>query len=167
MTFKTAMEKLISDKVFLEWKEKNKNSFLSYGFTSLEQDKQSEWQIGYYNKDTDKITSFTFKDNKPVIGQEEEIFKEPNAKILELELDKVKITLDHALDLADALQKEKYPNQESIKTIVILQNIEDFGTIWNITYIAKSFNVLNIKLSALDGKIIKHKLSSLTDFKRK
>jgi hypothetical protein len=166
MTIKIAIEKVEKHPEFLKWKEKNKDSFLSYVFTVLEENAQSDWQIGYYNKDNDKITTFAFKDNNITIMPDEEVFKKEDTKIVELNIEKVNISLDKALNYADEFQKKEFPNEESVKIIVILQNIPELNTIWNITYITKSFNVLNMKIDADNGKIVKHHISSMMDFRK-
>ena len=49
----------------------------------------------------------------------------------------------------------------------ILQNLGEFGNIWNITYVTHSFKTLNIKINAENGKILHHSLDSLMDFVKK
>ena len=53
------------------------------------------------------------------------------------------------------------------KTIVILQNLSEFGNIWNITYVTHSFKTLNMKINAENGKILHHDIVSLMDFVKK
>lgn len=167
MTIKLAIEKLEKNPEFLEWKKENKNAFLSYAFTVLEENKQSDWQIGYYDKKNDKMTTFMFKNDDIVICPDEEIFKKENAKIIKLDIKKVNVSLDKALNYADEFQKKKFPKEESLKIIAILQNISGLSNIWNITQITKNFKILNIKINANTGKIIKYNLLSVFDFKRK
>jgi hypothetical protein len=167
MSIKTAVEKLESHAEFLKWKEGHKDAYLSYAFTVLEDDKGIEWQIGFFNSASDKITAFTFKGDDIVICADEDAFKKEESKILELDMNKVKINVDNAINNAEEFQKKKYPNEVSTKAIVILQNLAKEGLVWNITYITKSFNTLNLKINAEDGKVVSDKLSSILDFQKK
>ena len=67
---------------------------------------------------------------------------------------------EDAVSIANKFQREKYSTEIPIKKIVVLQNI-DFGQIWNITFISKTFNTLNMKIDAGSGQVKKHLLVSL------
>jgi len=97
---------------------------------------------------------------------EEEVFKKPSMSVNEINLDKIKLPLKEILEKVETFRKKTYPKELQEKIIVILQNLDDFGDIWNITYITKAFNTLNIKISAENGKVLQHKLSSIFDFKK-
>ena len=71
------------------------------------------------------------------------------------------------LKKAEEFKKEKYPNELVSKTIAILQNLDEYGTIWNTTYVMHSFKTLNMKISPENGKILHHSLESLMDFIKK
>ena len=47
-----------------------------------------------------------------------------------------------------------------MKEVVILQNL-DVGQVWNITYITKSFQTLNIKIDAETGDVLEDKLHQI------
>jgi len=162
MELKKALSKLEESFEFKEWREKNKDDYFSYAFYELNID---EWQIGYYNKKEDNITTFII--NKGVkIMPHEEVFKKPDTKVNEIDLNKVKLTFAKIIDKASKFQKKKYSKEEASKIIVILQNLEGFGNVWNITFVTKAFNTLNMKLSVENGKVLEHKLSSVFDFRK-
>ena len=83
-----------------------------------------------------------------------------------IDLNKVKLSFAEIIDLASEFQKEKYPKEESNKIIAILQNLEKFGNVWNLTFITESFKTLNIKVNTENGKIVEHKLSSIFEFRK-
>ena len=59
-------------------------------------------------------------------------------------------------------------NEQIIKKkIAKLQNLEEFGNIWNITYITLAFNTLNIKINPENGEILNHNLESLMNLIKK
>ena len=125
-----------------------------------------EWQLGFYDSKSDKITTFVMKDNSIDIRKEDDVFKEDETKVHQLELDKIKIGLDEAITKAGEFQSKNYPKDRSVKTIAILQNIADSGNMWNITFITESFNTLNMKIDASAGKIINHNLSSIFSLRK-
>jgi uncharacterized membrane protein YkoI len=90
--------------------------------------------------------------------EEEEAFKEGKSIEL-LELNKVNISLDEALDIAEKKRKEKYPSEIIYKSIVILQNIG--VQVWNITLISMSFNIVNIKVDSETGEVVSSNMHSI------
>ena len=164
MEFKKALSKLEESSEFKKWREKNKDDYFSYAFCELS-DAGGEWQIGYYNKKNDKITTFVINEKIEIMPQEE-VFKKPDMKVNKIDLNKVKLTFAEIVDKAIEFQKENYPKEVVDKTIAILQNLEEFGNVWNITFITRSFNTLNIKMNAGNSKVLKHKLSSIFEFRK-
>jgi len=59
MDVKDALVILEKDKEFKDWRDKNKEFFLTNAFIMIQgSDKINKIQIGYFNKKEDKITSF-------------------------------------------------------------------------------------------------------------
>ena len=166
MDLQTALKKLKQSKEFKDWNKKKKDTFLSYILMMIDNNKKTPWQIGYYNKSNDKIITFIVEDEIKM-EQEEEIFKIPGMEVKPLDIEKAKIPYDEILKISQEFQKEKYPQELSRKTIAILQNLEQYGNIWNITYVTISFKTLNMKINAENGEIIHHNLQSLMDFVEK
>lgn len=159
MKIKELLKTLEQSKEFKDWKKLNKDSYFVHIFIMSEQGNQ----IGYYNPKNNKITSFIIEEQIKIMP-EEEPFKKEKTKIKPLDIEKVKIDYDKALETANNLQKEKFSEHKPVKTIAILQNIEN-KDLWNITFITQSFNTLNIKVDAATNKIIEHKLTPLMQFK--
>ncbi len=163
MDFKTALKKLKESSEFKKWISKNKEAYLTYAFTMIENSEKSEWQIGYYDKKLDKVAVFNVN-QKIEINPEQDVFKKPGASVKKINLKDVKFGLDDVLKKADDIKEKKYPKEIVTKTIAILQNIE-LGQLWNITLITSSFSTINIKIDAKTGKTIKHELVSLFQFR--
>ncbi len=163
MNFKTVLKKLKESSEFKEWISKNKEAYLTYAFTMIENLENSEWQIGYYDKKLDKVTIFTINGNIE-INPEQDVFKKPGTSVKKINLKDVKFGLDDSLKKANDIKEKKYSKETITKTIAILQNI-DLGQLWNITLITSSFNTINIKIDAKTGKTVKHELISLFQFK--
>ena len=165
MDLKPALKKLEESADFNKWRSKNKDTYFSYAFKIPQEMAADEWQLGFYDKKIDKITTFIILGESVNMRPEEEIFKKEEMDVHKVELDKVRLTFDNAISSANDFQKGKFPKERSIKTIAILQNIAGFGNIWNITFITEAFNTLNIKIDASSGKIMEHNLSSVFSFK--
>lgn len=161
---KKKLDKLENSEIFKSWKAENEKSHLAHVFVLLDEANKGEWQIGYYNNNTAKITTF-------VVGEEiiqnpaEDVFKEQKTIVKKIDLEKVKTSLKEAVTIADNLQQEKYKPHRPVKKIIILQNLE-VGQVWNITYITDSMQTLNIKVDSETGGVKSDKLVSLIEFKK-
>ncbi|MBI2542011.1 hypothetical protein HYV80_04845 [Candidatus Woesearchaeota archaeon] len=164
MDLKPAFKKLEESQDFKKWNNKHKGTYFSYAF-KIPQEMPNEWQLGFYDRKKDKITTFVVADGLIKIRPEEEIFKKEEMEINKVQLDKVNLTFDSAIAKADEFQQKTYPKDKSIKTIAILQNIEKLGNVWNITYITEAFNTLNMKIDASSGRVLEHNLSSVFSFR--
>ena len=49
---------------FKDWQKQHKNHYLVHAFKLLDEPNKSIWQIGYYDKESDTITTFVMEDNK-------------------------------------------------------------------------------------------------------
>ena len=163
MDLHTALKKLKQNK---QYKDVSKDIYFSYALIMIEDSKEAPWLLGFYHKSTDKMITFTVEDEIKM-EQEEEIFKKPGMEVKPLDIEKAKIPYNEILKISQEFQKEKYPNELSRKTIAIFQNLEQYGNIWNITYVTISFKTLNMKINAENGEIMDHNLQSLMDFVEK
>ena len=120
-------------------------------------------QFGFYNPESDTITSFKLEEEIKIV-EEEKIFRKEKAKIKELKLEEIKINLEQAVKLIEKLIGEKYKGEQKQKAIVILQVLEN--PTWNVTYLTKGFNILNVKIDAISGKILSEKIQSAISFKQ-
>ncbi|MAG72193.1 MAG: hypothetical protein CL471_18165 [Acidobacteria bacterium] len=133
----------------------------------LEDNKEQPWQFGFYNKSKDKVITFIVHQEKIEMQEEEEIFKKPDTKIKQIDIEKITISFKEILKKTEEFIKKKYPKELSNKTIAILQGLDKYGTVWNLTYITHSFNTINIKASPEDGKILHDKIESIMGFIKK
>ena len=166
MDLKPSLKKLEESNEYRKWRQKNKNTYLSYAFKIPQEMKSEEWQFGFYDKKKDKITTFVISRDNIKARPEEDIFKKEEMKIEGIQLDKVKLTFDNAVAKANEFQQKNFPKDKSVKTIAILQNMPKFGNVWNITYVTEAFNTLNMKIDAATGKVLEHNLSSIFSFRK-
>ena len=151
------IEKLEASDMFKEWKEENQDAYLTHAFLMIDPNIKNEWQIGYYTGSNDKINTFNIS---------EEITKNPAADafkkdgaISKLDITKVNISVDKALETADIVQKQKYSRCVATSKIIILQILSK--QIWNITYVSATMETLNIKVDTETGEVISDSMQSL------
>ena len=149
MQFKEELKRLKESKEFKVWEKENKRAYLTHFFTMIKQNNQTPWQLGYYDKKTDKVTAF-FMEKEIKISPPAEVFKKQGI-VKPLDITHVKIELDKALKISE--QEQKKYKETIAQTIVTLQNL-DLGTTWNITYLTHSFNAINFKIDVKNGKIL-------------
>ncbi len=166
MELKQALERLNKSKEYHPI-SKNKGIFLSYGLITIENDETTPWQLGFYNSSTDKMTTFIIGKGKIEVQKEEEVFKKPDMEVKPIEMEKAKLKFNEIIKRAEEFKKEKYPKETVSKTIAILQNLEDYGTIWNITFVTGSFKTLNLKVNAENGEVTHYNLESIMEFVKK
>ena len=79
MEAQAALEKLKKSTAFKEWFAVNKKQTLSHAFAMCDSEQAAsdiaEWQIGYYNSEKDRMTTF-FVGKAITKSQEAEVFKE-------------------------------------------------------------------------------------------
>ena len=161
------LKKLKESDVFAEWNKKNPNNFFSYALKILEGKEEQPWQLGFYLKEKDKMASFIILPANIEMHQEEEVFKKPDVEVNPIGIKNVKLNFNKILEKAELFKKEKYPNELASKAIAILQNLESYGDVWNITFITHSYSALNMKLSAENGNVLYHHFESLMNFAKK
>ncbi len=150
---------------FKEWNKTHKTHYLAHAFKLLDDANKNIWQIGYYNKESDTITTFILEEGKDIkIIPDLEVFKQEKDIIKKLEISKIKIDPQEALDIAEDFLKKEYTAEIPVKTILILQTIEQ-GQVYNISFIIQSIGVINLKISSENGKVLEHKKISMSEFK--
>lgn len=160
---KELYNKIISHKDFTNQR------YLAHFFAHLSSSFELEelWSVGFYDDKRNLVVSYKL-DNDNLIVSEGKPFKKAEDKINELKLDKLKIDLSKLKDISLGLQRSKYPGQDPIKIIVLLQNISfngDKRNVWNLTFITQSFATLNMKIDADNGDILSHELTSLMQWR--
>lgn len=162
MGIKEEIDRLEGSSEFSIWRKANKEAYLAHAFTMREAGGLEGWQLGYFNRSSQRVTIFEME-KEIIVQPESEVFKREETEVKALELARVKIGAEEAIEIAGRLCKEDYPQIISSKQIVILQNIE-LGQLWNITFVSRTMDVLNIKVDAENGNVLSHNLSRLFEF---
>ena len=167
MELKQAFEKVSKNKEYKDSIKENKSIFFSYALITIESNKTTPWQLGFYNKSTDKITTFVIGKDEIAVQKEEEVFKKPGMEVKPIEIEKAKSKFSEIIKKADKFRNEKYSKETVSKTIAILQNLGEYGMVWNITFVTDSFKTLNMKINPENGEVLHHALESLMNFVKK
>ena len=167
MELNQALERLNKSKEYKDLIRENKDIFFSYALMTIEKNETSPWQLGFYNKATDKITTFVVGKDEIAMQKEEEVFKKPSMEVMPIDMEKAKLKFNEIIKKAEKFKKEEYPKETISKTIAILQNLQDFGIIWNITFMTDSFKTINLKINAENSEVISYNLESIMDFVKK
>ncbi len=154
------VKRLEKSKEFSSWRKIHHEAYLAHAFRMLDKPNESIWQIGYFNPASNLISVFVV-DKDITKNEDAEVFKEQEKLVNTLDLKDMKINEDAALKKAEAVLNEKYKGMSVYKTFMILQNIEEFGTVWNITFITQQFKTVNVKIDAKSGECKQDKMVSL------
>ncbi|MBS3152069.1 hypothetical protein J4230_01525 [Candidatus Woesearchaeota archaeon] len=156
-SIKESYEKLLASK---EFKHKG---FLCGAFLicDIEDINNTEWQIDFYNTESDTITTYLVS-KKIEITDNSKILKKEDVKIEKLNINEIKTSFEDIKNkIENILNKYK---ETAAKITVILQKQKI--PMWNIIYITKKFNILNIKINAENGEVIEEKTVPLVSFER-
>lgn len=153
-----AYKKLLDSKDYQEFDKNEKDFEFVHASIMKEADKQASWEFGFYNAVRDRIVVFETNPVKRLL--EQEVFKE-GPTINKLELDKVSVSYDTAMKIAEMMRKMKYQSEPVTKYIVILQNLTT--QVWNITLVTAAFNLINIKVDAKTAEVISDNKHSIID----
>ncbi|MBI2550666.1 PepSY domain-containing protein [Candidatus Woesearchaeota archaeon] len=174
---------------FSEWRRSNANAFLSSMFCMVAEAGQlasaPEWLLSYYDAADDTFTTFSTLGGQK--ATKEQAFKKGRA-LPQLNTKSVKIGIKGCIKLAEGVRSRKYEGESPTRIIAILQpltpielaasgtssrsnigseEMKEIKTVWNITYINASYNVLNIKIDAETGKVLADSISGVMDFMQK
>jgi len=150
---------------FKEWHAQHVDAKPVHVFLLIEPGADVKYDVGFFDFAKELMSSFLVDDSlkHAEVTETKEIFTKDNQKIKPLEEERIKVSFKEASDTSRKLQKEKYKQHEPIKEVVILQNLQE-GQVWNITYITKTFQTLNIKIDAETGTVIEDTLHQIFSF---
>lgn len=115
-------------------------------------------EFGFFSPKKNKI--IIFSTNPINKGNEDDVFKEGKT-ITKLEMNKIKINYDEAIQKATELIKKDHPKEIINKKIVLLQHIQE--PVWNLTFICLNLNIINIRINAQNANMVRNNKSSLMD----
>jgi len=158
------LAKIEKSEDYRSWKKRHPRGYLSHFFCQVGHDCElkSEWEVGFYDLDSEKMTVFACGENVTVTENEDDVFKKPEQRVEELEIDSVKTDFAKAVDVFAEYVEELFPKAGRGDGFVILQNLEG-KSLWNFTFITKDLKFINIKINANSGEIDSHLSMDLID----
>ena len=118
-------------------------------------------QLGYYSPITGGITSFRLD---PLAQEpEDEPFNKGDSP-LPLDLSTVTVTPGDAEEKALLYQREHVPAEAVTKVILLLQHLEQ--QLYNLTLVTSTFNILNVRIDASSGVLLKSEFRSIMSLRR-
>jgi len=164
MDHSESYQKLIDSPIFQDWKKQHLDHYLTHFYRSLDNkfNLTGNWEIGFYHKKQDKITTFIIN-QKITFKPEEEVFKK-QGQVEKLNLEEIKTTLPQALETFQKTKQKHYPKEILLNGFLILQKYQN-QNIWNISYATKSLNILNLKINAANNNLISHQLINFIESK--
>ena len=149
---------------YKSWKIKHSQKYLSHFFCPISADCElkSEWEVGFYDADSEKMTVFACGENITVKENEDDVFKKPEQRVEELVIESVKVPFDKAVDIFAEHVEELFPKVGRGDGFIILQNLEG-KSLWNFTFITRDLKFINIKINAETGKVYSHLSMDLID----
>lgn len=110
------------------------------------------WNCDYYSEKQHKLWTYT-KTNGKISAMEGEVFQKERKPLEKLDLKNVKVS-----DLS------KYISSDVEKKVIVILQVINGKTTWNLTSVEKDFSVHNIKIDALTGEVVSDKRDSLLSF---
>jgi hypothetical protein len=148
---------------FKDFIKKYPHYYLVHVFRIIDNDAPSNWQIGYYSKDTDKIVVFEYNNDMVMMHSPEDALKKEEY-IQQLNIENLKLSHDNIIDIINEFYRVNYKYDLLSKAIYLLQNLPEHGQVWNVTIITHNYSVINIKMDAATGDVLKHEKHNLMEW---
>ncbi len=152
---KEAVSAVKSSSAYKEWLKDNPDSYLACLILTLQSEKG--WEVSFYSKSKNKMTTFSV-DPVAVIDKDAEVFKKDETEVEELELDRLFFAFDQVQVAIDRVIEELVKNDRVVKEILVLQKIK--YNMWNIICITEKMTLVNIRIDAVTGKVLKKEATS-------
>lgn len=142
--------------IFLAWKQAHPSGFLTHFFVPATSagELKSDWEIGFYDPQQEKITTFVQEGEHFWQKPEDEVFKKPTDTIVPLHLQEVSLSYEEAMAICQKTIKEKFSKEVAGDGFVILQQLG--LPLWNFTFLCRSLAFVNVKINAASGAVHEH-----------
>jgi len=156
---KELVEELKKSEEYKNFVQEHKNAYITSAFYMAPVTEKPKWTLGFFDKEEHKLTSFVI-DNGVKIFPSEQVMQKEKTEVEKLDLDSIKVSYEEVKETVKKFQEEKYPGENPDKLIVVLQVINN-TTVWNISYLTTGFKLMNVKVNAINGEIIGDSIENL------
>jgi len=156
------VERIESSPAFTSFNADNPHHYLVHAFVAVQrlaEDASPALELGYYGKETDRITIFT---SEPIVARPpEEVFKE-SGTLAPLDLGAIRFGFADALRIAERTRAAYYPTHGVMQGFCILQQSDTYARpVWNITLVLGTLSMLNMKIDAVTGELLSRELQNI------
>ena len=159
MELKDVLKFLERDVSFVGWRDSNPDFFLAHAFVMVG---VGEWQIVFFSLKKERMATFFVNSSGIRVVQDQEVLKS-GGEIVKLDRDKVLISCESAVGIANACLKKEYGSIPVVKTFFVIQQMNGVQ-VYNVTFFLQSFKTVNVHVSSFDGKILSHSEGVLATF---
>ncbi len=147
---KEAVSRVTGSDAYKEWLKDNPDSCLACLILTLQSEKG--WEVSFYCKLKNRMTTFS-TDPVAIVDKDAEVFKKNETKVEELEIDKLTVGFEDSLKITQKAVNELGNGGKVSREIAILQKIKK--NFWNIICITDNMLLINVKIDAVTGEILK------------
>ncbi len=157
----TLVQRVEKSDSFAAFRDEAKEAYLAHLFLMHAPGEEVPFQLGYYDPATKKLT--VFQERQGVVERLPEDDAFTKGKIAPLDLSRVTVEWRAAEERALAAHREKSPAERVTKVIIVLQHLD--RQLYNITLVTDHFNIVNVRIDAHDGEMVKYDARSIMSLK--
>lgn len=155
---KSIVTSVMKSAAYKSWAKENPGSYVCCLFQIINSGKG--WEVAFYSEKKNRMTSFSSEPAK-ILEKDAEVFKREETQVEELEIDKLTVGFEDSLKITQNVVDELGNCGKISREIVILQKIKK--NLWNIICITDNMLLINVKIDAVTGEILKKDARSAMD----
>lgn len=167
MKIEHVLEQVRDNERVKAWMQHNQDAKLVHVFFMVTGNSYSEYHVGYFDHNKQKMYTLLVNGTTIEIKEEGDLLKKENTQILPLDESLMSKDVEDILIAAKIHQEKEFPKEIPLKIMVILQNLDEVGQVYNVTYVTQSMKTLNFKIDSNTAQIKKADLVSLFETKGK
>ena len=159
---------LEQNELFQKWFFQHPQAYLSHLFLPINEQiaPLSDWELGYFDPTSQKITVFVpLENNDFEIKPADDVFKQETSTVETLAINTFNLTLDVLFPLIAEKLKTYFPKEQIGNGFLIIQTLNNI-TLYNVTFITRSIQFINLKINAQTGVLESHQTIELLDKKQ-
>lgn len=164
--FKNQLEQLQKSEEYISFKKKHSDAYLSGGFVIVEETKlpdSFDWQIDFYSPDEKKVYTFVVHNDRIEVKDPDKVFQIHKKDLNKLNIEKFELSPHQVIDIIKEDNEKNNRKVLPMKVICTMQNIDSID-VYNIIIITMQFSVLNARVNAQTGEILKISQQNVMEF---
>jgi hypothetical protein len=164
--FKNQLSQLLNTEIFSDFIKNHLAAYLSGGFVIVEElanITKFDWQIDYFCPESKRVYTFSLHNGEFLLKDPDKVLQEYKKDIGKLNLDNFKLAPGQVIDIINEDLEKQNKKIIPSKIIITMQNI-DGKDIYNIIIITFQFTVLNARIDANTGEVLKLTEQNVMEF---